>query len=506
MGSRQTVPPLRTDLVISPRDDGRDGVVIFDEVLGRRLRLDGRGAEVVAALDAPQSLSAFVERVGGEAEALGRVVQALVARDLLDTAETAQRVADTTALRAVVAAPEAAALLVRPGAAFTCTMCGSCCGGHNIGPVADDTLAGLDPLLPALEERAPSPKGHLVALPDGQGGQRVMCHTSRGSCVFLAPDGLCTVHMDYGPEHKPRVCRLFPYTFTATPRGIAVSVSAECRGADGGRPLGEQVAALRELVALVPRLATVPVDVPLAPGHAVPWGRYEEVEAQALEAVQGASDDLEAIGEICGVVAGAVRGPLGVTPPPPLPREELGARVDELHAAMAATGASLRELVGQGGEGLTVHVEAMDALLAALGAGRADWARVLRPLPALSHAGAADLWPTARRRLSDRLWEKELLEGPTVVDSAARLAWSWLTARQLLVDRARAAKRRHVVHQDVLDATVLTTFLLRNEGFTPLLDHHQEALTELYFWRLPELLDGGPALASPDLGVDIFRF
>lgn len=49
-----------------------------------------------------------------------------------------------------------------------------------------------------------------------------------GRCGFLGEDNCCQVHRDFGADHLPVVCLLFPRKIIVTPRGLEFSLSLSC--------------------------------------------------------------------------------------------------------------------------------------------------------------------------------------------------------------------------------------------------------------------------------------
>ena len=264
----QEIPPLRSDLTFEPVPGDPSAKALFDRVLGRRIRLDPRGVQIAEALDAPQSLDELAERLGAEEEGLARVVGQFRQLNLLATPEALEIIADAEAIERMAQAPaEDVPLLVRDDARFTCVCCGSCCGGHNIGPLGPGEIEGLTPHMPALAERARATKGLLFAVPPGDATREAYCHIQDGWCVFLTDEQRCEIHEHHGEELKPRGCRLFPMEIVATPRGVAVAVQMECRGFWEGRDghrLADSLPDLRKLLAIAPENQLVGSTSPCA--------------------------------------------------------------------------------------------------------------------------------------------------------------------------------------------------------------------------------------------------
>ncbi len=130
-------------------------------------------------------------------------------------------------------------MLILSEAHYRCTQCGDCCRGWDV------------PLEPGEAERfrvlaAPLVPAERLKKAIGHGKHNgVMVETlagSDGQCPALAEDQLCRIHAAHGEPAKPRACRIFPYTFVATPTGVRVGLSWACPAVvDGeGPPLSEQ--------------------------------------------------------------------------------------------------------------------------------------------------------------------------------------------------------------------------------------------------------------------------
>ncbi len=154
MSSRDAdvVPTLRPDVVLAVTPEGAG--TLTDPLLGRRIRLDAQGVALCRAL-LPEhgetvTLAGVAASIGSPLEGVRTFAARLVSLDLCATPRARTRVAERLALAHVKAEP-AGHLKVLAGARFGCTMCGSCCGGHNVGPVSEAVLAGLTVPLATLE-------------------------------------------------------------------------------------------------------------------------------------------------------------------------------------------------------------------------------------------------------------------------------------------------------------------------------------------------------------------
>jgi lysine-N-methylase len=69
-----------------------------------------------------------------------------------------------------------------------------------------------------------------------------------GACVFLAPDGLCRIHSEFGPEAKPLPCRAYPIAFLPDGSGLRVFARFSCPSAAEAK--GHPIKQLPELSGL----------------------------------------------------------------------------------------------------------------------------------------------------------------------------------------------------------------------------------------------------------------
>ncbi|TNF32255.1 MAG: YkgJ family cysteine cluster protein [Deltaproteobacteria bacterium] len=507
MATDDLVPPLRAGVRLLPRTDA-EGALLEDAILGRRIRLDGRGRDVALALDGPQPLAALAERLGGEPEPIAKAVAFFARLHLLDTDEARALAADAVALDEIErAAPASVPLLVREDARFTCTMCGSCCGGHNVGPVFEDILDGLAPHAADLEAATRTAKGLFFTMgahPEAPDQAQVLCHQTRGSCIFLMDDRRCRIHADLGGDKKPRACRIFPYELVATPRGVAVTIQRECRGfleARSGKRLVDDTAALREVIALAPRLSAVRRIISLAPGRPLSWDDYQALEDALHEAVDRRPDDA------CGALSAArdvLVAALGEDPGARPPRTDvpaLSADLDALVAGLLERVEAMRGAVPPPSDEVWVRAEALDHLRDALTNLRADLPRAVAPL------ARPDQRELFAEHLHHGLMSKALAMAPTVLAGWARLSFGWLVTMTLAIHRARQVKRRHLVAQDVMDALVITSFLWRHDDIAErVLPAFDEALVDLFVLRWPALVAAARDLPDPDRRLELVKF
>jgi hypothetical protein len=180
-------------------------------------------------------------------------------------------------------------------ARFQCAGSGDCCQSYNYGPLTDEDMARLTALLPEggwWYER---------------NGKRYLKSVEQ-RCVFLQDDCRCGLHVRFGPEAKPDLCRFYPYQQMATLWGVQYYDKGHCselaRTARSGPPLGER---LDELIGLLgpPGLyhpvVLLPPRLPVDYGYVRPLfeaavDELERPSAGALEMLRAAGRRARALG------------------------------------------------------------------------------------------------------------------------------------------------------------------------------------------------------------------
>ena len=112
------------------------------------------------------------------------------------------------------------------GMRFSCERCGECCGGWSVPVDARDYKTLIEAGVcegRKLFQRVVFKKKRFLRLVEDR-------------CVLLAKDGLCSAY-----DHRPSICRLFPFRVRDTPSGLFVGLSYSCRSVayGRGRPLSE---------------------------------------------------------------------------------------------------------------------------------------------------------------------------------------------------------------------------------------------------------------------------
>ncbi len=234
------------------------------------------------------------------------------------------------------------------GIRWSCHGCGTCCTGHDLGPVEPAVIPRLIDAGIA-EKWAPAADGWFEERTDG-----IFLRQVGGACVFLRPDKLCAVHALVGADAKPGFCREFPYHFVDDPRGTVAVIRATCAGfyrsfRDGAELDPATVEAAAALPRVAPRTRFAPATVQALPGLDVPLDTWLDWEAAAIA-------DLEAVGAAppatqIGYVRDGIARRAGITLAPPRPEQYDAAvralsfmLVRVLEAALAAPGGQAHQV------------------------------------------------------------------------------------------------------------------------------------------------------------------
>jgi Fe-S-cluster containining protein len=172
---------------------------------------------------------------------------------------------------------------------YQCTGCGDCCRGWSVPllPGEGDRFRALAAALIPVERLKGAIHGARA------GGVAVEALGGAGGrCAALADDDRCVVHAEHGGDAKPLACRLFPFTFVATPSEVRVSLSFACPAViDGDGPLlAEQRADVEELYGAIagsPYRMSVDGEIALTEARALPWGDATRLLAEVSRALRG---------------------------------------------------------------------------------------------------------------------------------------------------------------------------------------------------------------------------
>ena len=157
-------------------------------------------------------------------------------------------------------------------ARFSCNMSTVCCKHDyeiTLPPEAQLLIDAMPwrTLNPALIDT------RLRQRPDG----KLQLKELNETCRFLGPRNLCLIHQTLGRQPFGACC-VFPFSFAATPEGIAVALSPICGSARTGLGISprEREEDLRERLAHAEPRSTDAYR--LAPGVEIPWERFRDIE------------------------------------------------------------------------------------------------------------------------------------------------------------------------------------------------------------------------------------
>ncbi len=499
-GMNHIWPKLRDEVrsdISSPDGAGS----IADPVFQRRIRLDAKGMALVETLRASGgSTEELAERLGAEPERLAPVLTRLMALDLLDSPRARARAAERERYESVSLEP-GKALKPMPWARFGCTMCGSCCGGHNVGPVSPKILEGLAEVADELEDVITrerfSDKGLFFGLPTGPRESSAMCHAAAGSCVFLDDGGHCRIHARLGGEKKPLPCRVFPWELVVTPTGVRVAVQRECRDFSAAtashQPLISEACTeggeVETLVTALASLGGLPAarPIPVLRGAELDtWADYERLEDDLLSVITAGTDSNDILTGLVTTLS-AAHGPAR------------DAFIAWRKRFLEHIEAILSQAPPPDADRL-IRVDSLEALGEAL-ALASGWvlSRALAPL----EGPAFDLFTA---HLRHALWSCSLARAPSIEKGLARLISEWLLARILAISRARTAKRFHVTRDDLQDGLTLVSFLYRHDDLAPILADLDDLAVTCFVDGFLEFRASAPTFDAPDARLELVKF
>ena len=509
----ELLPRLRPDLTWEEIADGETtGHRLIDTRFGRRLKVDDRGRAIAELLDRKQTSGELLRRIQEttgrpmKASALDRVVASFDGLGLLESGNLSQAWARAPA-KADPEGDESAEvvpLLIPPELRFTCTSCGSCCVGVNVGPVTEDVVLGLEERSSELKQADDKDRGFFYKMvPEGEDEEIRVCQTRNGACTFLQGDGLCRVHRKLGSSAKPYVCRLFPFRFVLTPGGIQVGLQMECREimtAARGQKVADQEESLRELVRLVPALPAVRPFVSLDGETAVTFEEYESIEKTIVEAVRSAGGGFKAIVAGFEVLAERCRASTQGDVNEPTDPAQLKMEFYRFVSGIGETLVKLKQKYMEAGNEIRFHTENLDRVVEAL----AD-------LPIYAGTVFDDENGEAARfalLATENFWssKEEALAPSEVMSAAARHGFHWFLTRTLAVFRARQVHRRFPTDRDLVDAWVVTHMLVRNKRVREALSGMKDQTVSLFGHRLRDLVNFRRDLETTDPMTDFFLF
>jgi Fe-S-cluster containining protein len=286
--------------------DERGDAVLRDPITLHVHRLNPVAAVLADRLDGATPLEALRADVAAafqlaltEAEVEG-FVRDLDARLLLDTPATrAQLTRVAQERRAEGAArlgmfeahfsrlldypPES--IQVRDDLRYGCRGCGACCSGRFRVELTAEDEARLRAL--PLERLGMTQDDAIQqAFVPTQSLQRPrqFLRQREGRCVFLGDDNLCEIHRQFGYEHKPLGCRIFPFAPLMTPAGPLIQFRPECSTQHRTRRAGPLIAPRKhaiwqEMAAGYKAISRIPDAFRVVGERGITYATYQAWEA-----------------------------------------------------------------------------------------------------------------------------------------------------------------------------------------------------------------------------------
>jgi len=166
---------------------------------------------------------------------------------------------------------------------WSCHNCSGCCRQHAIEVTEEERQRILDQNWTAAD----GVTGPVVVPMGGifRRGHR-LAHQADGACVFLDEKGLCRIHARFGEAAKPLACRIYPFAFHPTAKGVTVSLRFSCPSvvANKGKPVQDRRGELLGLAkAVVPEQLVEPLPPRISTKESVDWKDFARFVA-ALDA------------------------------------------------------------------------------------------------------------------------------------------------------------------------------------------------------------------------------
>lgn len=159
-----------------------------------------------------------------------------------------------------------------PDLAYDCQSCGKSCFTFEVE------------IRPEDHQRLRAAPGYLP-IQELPGGRLYLARDERGRCSYLNLESRCGIHEQLGYEHKPQVCKDFPFRGWPTPDGVYIGLSFVCTSVfdNWGRSLEHH------RVELENRFGQMTCDADLRPqlweNLDISWEQYLELERRAHQAL-----------------------------------------------------------------------------------------------------------------------------------------------------------------------------------------------------------------------------
>ncbi len=208
------------------------------------------------------------------------------------------------------------------GIRFDCSGCSNCCLQWPV-PLTQEDYERISSKNSSLNTDAA-----MRNLRSSRNSLLAFTHTleknSDGSCEFLLDDKRCRLHLEFGIEAKPSMCRLFPYSFTTTPDAVLCTLSFASTAVlyNTGTLLAEQPETLesqfRVFKALFNPKTELWQQLQLIDGHALNWDSFSILDKNLMAIVESNANSNEAVptemasklAEVTNILRKELAGPL----------------------------------------------------------------------------------------------------------------------------------------------------------------------------------------------------
>jgi Fe-S-cluster containining protein len=206
-------------------------------------------------------------------------------------------------------------IIIEPDTRFTCEPCGFCCGiwDIHIDKQRKDSLLQLEWVQKLARDLEASQHQSLFKIVDQN--EHSLLQRQHGTCSFLNPRMLCSIHASEGYDAKPIICQQYPNIYYETPRGVEVFLDYSCP--EVIRNHGEFVTP-ETIRQGMPRhyVQTVRLAFPLNSQVTLNWEGYLQLEEVFLRvlATSGAYDEkILCLDQITRQLAGRLAGVSALT-------------------------------------------------------------------------------------------------------------------------------------------------------------------------------------------------
>lgn len=506
MRVRSTVPALREGLEVV---ELRGRSYLEDPIRRVRVPLDDLSLRICEALrGGPLTPAELTSRVGaGRLESYERV--ALLNRHVMLRTPRAAQSLKLHGMKDQRLAPADGSLVHRADLRHSCTGCGACCTGTDLGPLSDEDVARIEAVdwTPHLPPEV-TPDQWTVEVELQGGGVTKLLGRRNDRCVFLRQDNQCTIHAVAGAAQKPLMCRQFPHLFIREPESpsIHVGFATECRSWHVAKIDGASVedshGALWEILEEKGSAIVLKAPFSVWDGLDWAWATWRDVRDVQLERLKTATEFAELVDGIVEPVLQALVNSMS-------PHEQ-----DEFFATRAGWGIPAPpggSLTGRGA--FEAFQEASQSVDAALGGGLDQLSERYSSAGELQmgrrHLALSDVVhhlfsgqgapPGSTTPAAFEIWRDmalaavdshEIVQGDSILFETAKLVFKLVIAHHDCHLSVSDSMRARVDDNDVVDRMVPVTKMLRGALVSALLRRSRKEVVALFLFNTSVFVRG----------------